>query len=114
MSVLSKCMCSSACLVLLGVRRGIGSPGTGALENCESPCGAGKWGPGLRQEQQVLFITEPSLQPRYSSGVILTVLELRTKEIWPRFKMFMLKPEIIGLGKAKNQSRAPKGQGKVS
>lgn len=34
------------------------------LEPCESPCGCRKLNPGLLQEQLVLSVTEPALQPK--------------------------------------------------
>lgn len=74
----------------------------------------GNGGQGLDKSNKCSLLLNHHSSPDIPLGVILTVLELGTKEIWPRFKMFLLKPEINGLGKAKNQSRDPKGQGKVS
>lgn len=41
-----------------------GSPGTGATDRCELPCGYQELNPGPLEEQQVLLTTEMSLQPK--------------------------------------------------
>lgn len=51
-----------SCLVLLKVRRGYGSPGTGVMSGSEPPCGCWEWNLALLQGQQILLSPEPSLQ----------------------------------------------------
>lgn len=42
---------------------GARSPKTGVTDECQSPSGCWKSNPGVLEEQQVLLIVEPSLQP---------------------------------------------------
>jgi hypothetical protein len=42
---------------------GVGSAGMGVTDSCELPCGCWELNPCLLEEQPVLLITEPSLQP---------------------------------------------------
>jgi E3 ubiquitin-protein ligase NEDD4 len=42
---------------------GLGSPGTGDVEDCEPPCGCWDLNSGPSEDQSVLLTAEPSLQP---------------------------------------------------
>ena len=42
---------------------GIGSPGTGVTDGCEPPCGCWEQSSCPLEEQQMVLIAEPSLQP---------------------------------------------------
>jgi len=43
-------------------------PGTGVTDGCEPPCGFWELNPSPLQEQQVLLISKPSLQPHLISS----------------------------------------------
>jgi hypothetical protein len=47
-------------------RRGHWSPWSGVVDGCEPPCGCQESNLGPLQEQQLLFTTKPSLQPKLS------------------------------------------------
>ena len=65
MSVLSGCMYvhHMCAWCLRRPEEGVGSPGTGAMDGCELPCGCWELNRGPLQEQQGLFTAEPPLQP---------------------------------------------------
>jgi hypothetical protein len=62
MSILLECMCGCHLHVwcLWNSEEKVKSPGTGAVDGCELPCGC--WELNLEQEQQVLPITDLPLQ----------------------------------------------------
>lgn len=43
---------------------GVGSPGTGVIEDCELACGCWELNPSSLQVRHVFLTMEPSLQPR--------------------------------------------------
>ena len=57
-------MCISVCLYIC-LCEGVGSPGTGATDNCELPCGYWELNLGPLEEQPVLLTAKLSLQLGY-------------------------------------------------
>ena len=53
----------TAVFLLVCVREGVRSPGTGVTGSCELPCRFWELNPGPLEEQPVLVTTKPTLQP---------------------------------------------------
>lgn len=62
-----------ACSTQGSQKRASDSPGTGAINSFELPCGCWEWDPSSMKEQSVSLAVEPSLQPTDKLKDILSV-----------------------------------------